>query len=170
MGPSVQPRAHFRTQTRRRLAVADVDGDTTPTSPRWRGLERPRRRHFGKRSRCRRTSTRTGVANAVADFNLDGRPDIALAPGDAFGDLCSVGVFLNWTGLPAPPCIVPPVDQEFLWRAPVPDYVALTSSSIQRLRRRTPSVSLVASARRPDLDSIQRPVQSYRARAASISS
>ncbi len=51
------------------------------------------------------------VASAVADFNRDGRLDVAVGPGDAFGDLYAVGVFLNWTGLPAPPCVVPPLDR-----------------------------------------------------------
>jgi hypothetical protein len=39
---------------------------------------------------------------AVADFNLDGRPDLAFAATDA----PEANVFLNWTGLPAPPCVV----------------------------------------------------------------
>jgi hypothetical protein len=37
----------------------------------------------------------------VADFNLDARPDLAAA------GLFGVNIFLNWTGLPAPPCAVP---------------------------------------------------------------
>ena len=39
----------------------------------------------------------------VADFNQDGRPDLAFVGGEG-GVLASV--FLNWTGLPAPPCVV----------------------------------------------------------------
>jgi hypothetical protein len=39
---------------------------------------------------------------AVADFNLDGRPDLAFAA----TDVPEANVFLNWTGLPAPPCVV----------------------------------------------------------------
>jgi hypothetical protein len=43
-----------------------------------------------------------GQGAAVADFNLDGRPDVA------FVDIESpeATVYLNWTGLPAPPCVV----------------------------------------------------------------
>jgi hypothetical protein len=52
------------------------------------------------------------VASAVADYNIDGRQDIAIGAGEAFGELWSVGVFLNWTGMTAPPCVVPPLDQE----------------------------------------------------------
>src|SRR3954451_5089021 len=39
---------------------------------------------------------------AVADFNQDGRPDLPFASTDS----PSADVFLNWTGLPAPPCVV----------------------------------------------------------------
>jgi hypothetical protein len=37
----------------------------------------------------------------VADFNRDGRPDLAAT------GLYGVSLYLNWTGLPAPPCAVP---------------------------------------------------------------
>jgi hypothetical protein len=37
----------------------------------------------------------------VADFNLDGRPDLAFGVVERF----YADVFLNWTGLPAPPCV-----------------------------------------------------------------
>ncbi len=50
-------------------------------------------------------------SGAVADFNGDGRPDLAFA---ARCDLdCSwnrVAVYLNWTLLSAPPCVVPDVE------------------------------------------------------------
>lgn len=55
-------------------------------------------------------------AGAVADFNGDGWPDLA------FSEACneresdcdrdparSIAVFLNWTGQPGPPCVVPPL-------------------------------------------------------------
>ena len=42
---------------------------------------------------------------AVADFNLDGRLDLAFIH-DAFRGAGRVEVFLNWTGLSAPPCVV----------------------------------------------------------------
>ena len=38
----------------------------------------------------------------TADFNLDGRADLAFVKSEQ----TSAGVFLNWTGLPAPPCVV----------------------------------------------------------------
>jgi hypothetical protein len=43
-----------------------------------------------------------GQGAAVADFNLDGRPDVS------FLDTVDpeANVYLNWTGLPAPPCVV----------------------------------------------------------------
>jgi hypothetical protein len=54
------------------------------------------------------------VGGAIADFNADGRPDLA------FGNECdpveeagcrpkTAWVFLNWTGQPAPPCVVPDI-------------------------------------------------------------
>ena len=54
-------------------------------------------------------------AGAVADFNGDGWPDLAFS--EACNELeidCdryparSIAVFLNWTGQPVPPCVVPP--------------------------------------------------------------
>jgi hypothetical protein len=39
---------------------------------------------------------------AVADFNLDGRPDLVFAAPDT----PEATVYLNWTGLPTPPCVV----------------------------------------------------------------
>ena len=42
------------------------------------------------------------TAGDVADFNRDGRPDLAFADGDGV----LVSVYLNWTGLAAPPCVV----------------------------------------------------------------
>jgi hypothetical protein len=94
------------------FAVADVDGDTKPDVAAGGFLlsghgdgtfaqSQPLPTNFGRNKH---------VTSAVADFNLDGRPDIALGWGIAYDDIWSVGVFLNWTGLPAPPCIVPPVD------------------------------------------------------------
>ena len=53
-------------------------------------------------------------AGAVADFNNDGWPDLAVSEGCAGEDCLEydpdlVLVYLNWTGQPAPPCVVPPV-------------------------------------------------------------
>ena len=42
-----------------------------------------------------------GSGGAVADFNLDGWPDLAFGTTDNRW----AKVFLNWTGLPAPPCV-----------------------------------------------------------------
>jgi hypothetical protein len=38
----------------------------------------------------------------TADFNQDGRPDLAFV----LSEQTYAKVFLNWTGLPAPPCVV----------------------------------------------------------------
>jgi hypothetical protein len=45
------------------------------------------------------------VGGTVADFNGDGWPDLAFSRYD-YGDAWGY-VFVNWTGLPAPPCVVP---------------------------------------------------------------
>jgi hypothetical protein len=43
-----------------------------------------------------------GDYGVAADINLDGRSDLVFAESEGTG----VKVFLNWTGLPAPPCVV----------------------------------------------------------------
>jgi hypothetical protein len=43
-----------------------------------------------------------GEGGAVADFNLDGRPDLAFGATDNNW----TKVFLNWTGMAQPPCVV----------------------------------------------------------------
>jgi hypothetical protein len=50
---------------------------------------------------------------AVADFNRDGRPDLAFT--DPY--FPAVDVYLNWTGLPAPPCVVLDIRDDPLRRA-----------------------------------------------------
>jgi hypothetical protein len=51
-----------------------------------------------------------GRSGAAPDFNGDGRPDLALiALCDYDCDFGTVLVWLNWTGLPAKPCVVPDV-------------------------------------------------------------
>jgi hypothetical protein len=47
---------------------------------------------------------------AVADFNRDGRPDLAFAS----TEFAEADVFLNWTGLAGPPCVVLDVRDERL--------------------------------------------------------
>jgi VCBS repeat protein len=54
---------------------------------------------------------------AVADFNLDGRSDIAVATSHAEFFISDLSVLLNWTGRPAPPCVVVPVAREPVRRA-----------------------------------------------------
>jgi hypothetical protein len=54
---------------------------------------------------------------AVADFNLDGRSDIAIVTGHADRFISDLSVLLNWTGLPAPPCVVVPITREPAQRA-----------------------------------------------------
>jgi hypothetical protein len=53
---------------------------------------------------------------AVADFNSDGWPDLAFS-GTCDGPDCAVNwvfVFVNWTGQPAEPCVVPDVTHKRL--------------------------------------------------------
>jgi hypothetical protein len=50
-------------------------------------------------------SASSDESGAVADFNRDGRPDLALVR-DPVRTPGRADVFLNWTGLPAPPCVV----------------------------------------------------------------
>jgi hypothetical protein len=94
------------------FAVADVDGDTNPDVAAGGVLLSGHGDGTFAQSQPLPTNfdRNVSVTSAVADFNLDGRPDVAVGWGVAFGEAWSVGVFLNWTGLPAPPCIVPPVD------------------------------------------------------------
>jgi beta-lactam-binding protein with PASTA domain len=66
----------------------------------------------------------------VADFNRDGRPDLAFGvSGSSFVD-----VFLNWTGLAAPPCIVLEVGSRRLRTAK--HYVRAAGCRLGRVRRR----------------------------------
>lgn len=74
------------------LAVSNDDGPPAVASGHGDGTFDPPRR-------IPWDSAMDGVA---ADFDLDGRMDLAFAVTDrVFAD-----VFLNWTGLPAPPCVV----------------------------------------------------------------
>jgi hypothetical protein len=57
------------------------------------------------------------VDGAVADFNLDGRSDIAVITGHGELTISATSVLLNWTGLPAPPCVVVPITREPVRRA-----------------------------------------------------
>ena len=54
---------------------------------------------FGKAQYLEWTLADSGVA---ADFNVDGRPDLAFVESEQ----TTAKVFLNWTGLAAPPCVV----------------------------------------------------------------
>jgi hypothetical protein len=87
------------------VAVADYDGDGSldlalsgagfiPFVRRGRGDGT-----FGNAHYLEWVIADYGVA---ADFNQDGRPDLAFVKSEQ----TSASVFLNWTGLPAPPCVV----------------------------------------------------------------
>ena len=87
------------------MSVADYDGDGTldlalsgadfiPFVRRGRGDGT-----FGKAHYLEWVIADYGV---TADFNQDGRPDLAFVKSAQ----TSASVFLNWTGLPAPPCVV----------------------------------------------------------------
>ena len=96
------------------FAVADIDGDAEPdVAAGGFVLSGHGDGSFGEAQPLPGGFWRDepGVSSAVADFNRDGRPDVAIGPGEAFGAGFSVGVYLNWTGLPAPPCVVPPLDR-----------------------------------------------------------
>jgi hypothetical protein len=67
---------------------------------------------------------------AVADFDRDGRTDLAFAS----TDVPEAGVFLNWTGLPAPPCVVMDFTGERLPSAK--RYVRLGGCRLGRVRYR----------------------------------
>jgi hypothetical protein len=71
-----------------------------------------------------------GQGGAVADFNLDGRPDLAFA--DPL--IPEASVYLNWTGLPAPPCVVLEFRGERLPTAK--RYVHLGGCQLGRVRHR----------------------------------
>jgi hypothetical protein len=45
-----------------------------------------------------------GSGGATADFNRDGRPDLAV--GHFNKRIRIASVYLNWTGLPQPPCVI----------------------------------------------------------------
>ena len=66
---------------------------------------------------------------AVADFDRDGRLDLASTAGDRDG--FGVAVLLNWTGRPAPPCVVPPVRRVRL--APARRYIARAGCRVGRV-------------------------------------
>jgi hypothetical protein len=87
------------------VTVADYDGDGSldlalsgagfiPFVRRGRGDGT-----FGKAHYLEWVIADYGVA---ADFKQDGRPDLAFVRSEQ----TSASVFLNWTGLPAPPCVV----------------------------------------------------------------
>jgi hypothetical protein len=88
------------------VALADFDGDgnqdlavTSPNAP----FAVRSGRADGTFSRAQLLPLVDGREQAVADFNQDGRPDVALGTfGYHYAEL-----LLNWTGLPAPPCVVP---------------------------------------------------------------
>jgi hypothetical protein len=52
---------------------------------------------------------------SITDLNHDRRPDVAGVGAD-HGDVFASAV-LNWTGLPAPPCVIPPVIRLLVSRA-----------------------------------------------------
>jgi hypothetical protein len=67
---------------------------------------------------------------AVADFNGDGRPDVAVNEACAGAECAEFEpdrafVYLNWSGQPAPPCVVPPVE-----------WTDLRLPGVRRVRRR----------------------------------
>ena len=78
------------------LAISSVEGDASVRSGRGDGT-------FGAPEYL---PWPLAIGGTVADFNGDGRPDLAFGHGEN-GTL--VKVFLNWTGLPAAPCVVQPL-------------------------------------------------------------
>jgi hypothetical protein len=89
----------------------------------------------------RAAGTAPTVGGAVADFNHDGRPDLAFSEGtDLVGSdydpppSHQTYVFLNWTGLAAPPCIV--YDASHVPLRIVARGVRRTGCRVGRVRRR----------------------------------
>jgi hypothetical protein len=66
----------------------------------------------------------------TADFNRDGRPDLAFV----LSEQEFAKVFLNWTGLPAPPCVVLDVSGYSLRKAR--DYFEFAGCHIRHITRR----------------------------------
>jgi hypothetical protein len=87
------------------VVVADFDGDGHPDIATGSDHDNPALRSgrgdgtFGK---AQYLPWSIGSGGATADFNRDGRPDLAFGQYD---DRIA-SVFLNWTGLPEPPCVV----------------------------------------------------------------
>ena len=87
------------------VMVADFDGDGIPDIATSSVSDAPAvasGRGDGTFKPARSLEWLYEQGGAVADFNGDGRPDLAFA---AVGDP-QADVYLNWTGLPAPPCVV----------------------------------------------------------------
>jgi hypothetical protein len=87
------------------VVVADFDGDGNPDLATGSNDGVPAVRNglgdgtFGK---AHYLEWLFGSGGAAADFNLDGRPDLAFGRTEG----AWANVFLNWTGLPEPPCVV----------------------------------------------------------------
>jgi hypothetical protein len=87
------------------VVVADFDADANPDVATSSILSSPAvasGRGDGTFEAARLLGWDYYQGGAVADFNRDGRPDIAMAA----SDVAEVNVFLNWTGASAPPCVV----------------------------------------------------------------
>jgi hypothetical protein len=100
---------------------------------------------FGKAQYLEWVLADYGVA---ADFNLDGRPDLAFVKSEQ----TTASVFLNWTGLPAPPCVVLDLSGFRLRKAK--QYLGFSGCTLGELTRR--------ASRRVRRDRVisQRPVES----------
>ena len=87
------------------VVVADFDGDGHPDIATSAVVESPgvaTGRGDGTFVPAGSLAWWPGQGGAVADFNRDGRPDLAFA----HTEVPEATVYLNWTGLPAPPCVV----------------------------------------------------------------
>jgi hypothetical protein len=89
------------------LTVADIDADTNPDLVTTDPPTLYRGRGDGTVEAGRPLRGRSTDGGAVADFNLDGLPDVAFVRDPQRGPGLTE-VFLNWTGSPAPPCVVHP--------------------------------------------------------------
>jgi hypothetical protein len=98
------------------VVVADFDADGHPdiatSSTTWAPAV-ALGRGDGTFERARGLGWLNFQGGAVADFNRDGRIDLAFAS----TDFPEASVLLNWTGLPAPPCVVLDFKGERLPRA-----------------------------------------------------